>query len=105
MTPSQHLAQEALLQEEGGQKSQFEEIIPESYHDFGDVFSKEAFAHLPPQKPWDHTIKLVPEAQLPRGHTFPLSSTEQRELNEFLHENLFNGWIHPSKSLTESPVF
>src|SRR5260370_33255581 len=76
-TPSQHLAQEALLQEEGGQKSQFEEIIPKSYHDFRDVFSKEAFTHLPPQKPWDHVIELVPEAQLPRGCMFPLSSIKQ----------------------------
>src|SRR5258708_25400177 len=59
--------------------------VPECYKDFADIFSEEAFA-LPPCKAWDHTIELHPNAKLPRGRTFPLSPTKQKELDEFLQE-------------------
>ena len=36
---------------------------------------------------------------------FPLSPTEQKELNEFLRENLVNGQICPSKSPIGASVF
>ena len=55
----------------------FAEIVPEAYHDFSDVFSKDAFNVLPPRKPWDHAIDLTPGANLPRSRTFPLSPAEQ----------------------------
>ncbi len=80
-------------------------IILECYRDFADVFSEEAFTHLPPHKAWDHAIELQPDAKLPRGRTSPISPTEQKELNEFLRENLANRHIHPSKSLIGAPVF
>ena len=80
-------------------------LVPSHYLDFSDVFSKEGFAHLPPHKAWDHAIDLVPNAALPKGKTFPLSLPEQKELDTFLHKNLANGWIHPSKSSVGAPVF
>ena len=70
-----------------------------------DVFSEEAFTHLPPHKAWDHAIELHPDAKLPRGRTFPLSPAEQKELDEFLRENLANRHICLSKSLIGAPVF
>ena len=70
-----------------------------------DVFLEEAFTHLPPHKAWDHAMGPHPDAKLPRGRTFPLSPTEQKELDEFLRENLANRCIHPSKSLIRAPVF
>ncbi len=70
-----------------------------------DVFSEEAFTHLPPHKAWDHTIELHSDTKLPRGRTFPLSPTEQKELDKFLRENLANRCICPSKSLIRAPVF
>src|SRR5258706_220179 len=70
-----------------------------------DVFSEEAFAHLPPHKAWDHAIELHPNAKLPRGRMFPLSPAEQKELDAFLRENLANGRIHLSKSPIGAPVF
>src|SRR5260221_260128 len=51
----------------------------ERHTDFTDVFSEEAFAHIPPRKAWDHAIELHPDANLPRGRTFPLSPAEQKE--------------------------
>src|SRR5258707_2649389 len=53
----------------------------------------------------DHTIDLSPGTDLPHSQTFPLSPGEQKELDDFLQENLANGRIHPSKSPMGAPVF
>src|SRR5260370_12202510 len=79
--------------------------MSECYKEFTDICSEEAFAHLPPRKAWDHAIELHPDAKLPRGTLFPLSPTEQKELDAFLRENLANGQIHPLKSPIGAPVF
>src|SRR5258706_13269820 len=94
-TPSQQLAQEAQKAEVS---RPLEDMVLAQYHDFRDIFSKEAFDELPPRKVWDHTIDLSPGTELPRSQTFPLSPTEQKELDDFLRENLANGRICPSKS-------
>src|SRR5258708_162764 len=101
LTPSQRLAEEAQAQQACLSGS----AILEQYKDFADVFLEEAFAHLPPHKAWDHAIDLHHDAKLPRGRMFPLSLAEQKELDEFLRENLANGCICPSKSLIRAPVF
>ncbi len=44
-------------------KKTFEEMVPEDYHSFRDLFSKENFDELPERKPWDHTIELTPNAK------------------------------------------
>src|SRR3954452_6068354 len=97
------LAIEAEMKKE---KKMTEEIIPVHYHDFiKDVFSKESFDELPPRKPWDHMIELVPGAQPIDCKINPLSSKEQKQLDESLKENLESGRIRPLKSLMESPFF
>src|SRR5258707_15036606 len=101
LTPSQRLAEEAQAQRAHPPRS----AVPEHYKDFADIFSEEAFTHLPPHKAWDHAIELHPNAKLPRGRTFPLSPAEQKELDEFLQENLVNGRICPLKSPIGAPVF
>ena len=45
-TPSQQLAEQAHV---GNDKQTFAEIVPEAYHDFSDVFSKDVFNVLPLQ--------------------------------------------------------
>src|SRR5258707_813653 len=101
-TPSQRLAQEVQKAEVS---QPLEDMVLAQYHDFRDIFSKEAFDGLPPQKVWDHAIDLSPGTELPRSQTFPLSPAEQKELDDFLRENLANGCIHPSKSPMGAPVF
>src|SRR5258707_4019304 len=86
LTPSQRLAEEAQAQRVHPPES----AIPKCYKDFADVFSEEAFAHLPPHKAWDHAIELHPDAKLPRRRMFSLSPAEQKELGEFLQKNLSN---------------
>jgi Reverse transcriptase (RNA-dependent DNA polymerase) len=97
------LAIEAEMKKE---KKMTEEIILVDYHDFiKDALSKESFDQLPPRKPWDHMIKLVPGAQPIDCKIYPLSSEEQKQLEKFLKENLESGRIRPSKSLMASPFF
>ncbi len=42
-------------------------IIPSDYAAFQDVFSKQAATQLPPHRPWDCAIDLLPGATLPKG--------------------------------------
>ncbi len=101
-TPLQQLAQEVQKAEVSWP---LKDMVPAQYHNFRDIFSKEAFDELPPQKVWDHAIDLSPGTELPRSQMFPLSPAEQKELDDFLQENLANGHIHPSKSPMGAPVF
>ncbi len=87
-------------------KRTFEEMVPEDYHSFRDLFSKESFDELPKQRPWDHAIELIPNAKsMLDCKVYPLNRNEQEQLDVFLDENLETGRIHPSKSPFTSPFF
>ena len=83
----------------------FEDIVPEHYRDFKDVFDKKDFDRLPDRKPWDHAIELLPDAQPVSCKAYPMAPKEQKALDEFLEENLRSGRIRPSKSPWASPFF
>jgi len=74
-------------------------------HDFEDVFAKSSFNALPNRKPWDHAIELIPDAKPVNCKVYPLAPNEQKELDQFILENLQTGRICPSKSPTALPVF
>src|SRR5258705_10209963 len=76
-TPLQWLAQEVQKAEES---QPLEDMVPAQYHDFRDVFSKEAFDELPLQKAWDHAIDLTPGTELPCSWTFPCPLQNRRSL-------------------------
>lgn len=82
-----------------------QEAIPPYLKDFEDVFSKESFDSLPERRSWDHAIELEPGAKPSACKVYPLSPSEQEQLDVFLQENLNTGRIHPSKSSMASPVF
>ncbi|SJL04179.1 uncharacterized protein ARMOST_07539 [Armillaria ostoyae] len=102
-----HKANElAAKANEGKEKKTFKQMVPEPYRDFEDLFAKESFDDLPAHKPWDHTIKLVPNAKNTLDcKVYLLNRIEQEELNKFLDENLASGHIQPSKSPMASPFF
>jgi hypothetical protein len=81
------------------------EGVPDHLRDFDDVFSKESFDVLPEPKPWDHTIELVSGEKPSTCKVYPLSPSEQKELDVFIQENLESGRIRPSKSPMALPVF
>src|SRR6202789_3831647 len=79
--------------------------IPEYLKEFSSVFSKETFDVLPESKDWDHAIELIPGSKASNSKVYPLSPSEQKELDVFLKENLETGRIRPSKSPMPSPFF
>src|SRR5882724_6052619 len=52
----------------------------------------------------NHTIELVPDAQTFSTKVYPLSLVKQKQLDDFLKENLKSRHIHPSKLPMASPV-
>jgi len=87
------------------QPTDHEKHIRLHLRDFHLVFSKDSFDELPGTKPWDHAVELTPDVSLKSCKVYPLSASEQKELDTFLKENLESGWIRPSKSLMATPVF
>ena len=85
--------------------TELEDVILEPYLDFQDVFSKESFDEPLEQKQWDHAIDLVPGSKPFSTKVYPASPVEQKELDDFLDENLSSGRICPSKSPMASLVF
>lgn len=68
-------------------------MVLEDFIGFRFVFEKEASERLPERKPWDHAIDLQ-EGALPRNcKVYPLTQTEQEELDKFLKEHLAKGYI------------
>ncbi len=87
-------------------KKTFEEMVPNHYHTFHDLFSKENFDELLERKPWDHAIELIPNAKSTLDcKVYPLNRNEQEQLDKFLDENLESRCICPSKSPFTSPFF
>jgi len=68
------------------------------------VFSPKEADKLPPHRPHDHDIKLLPGENPPFGPLYPMSRNELTVLKEWLEENLRKGFIRPSSSPAASPV-
>lgn len=80
------------------------EKLPQCYHDFVDVFSKEASDTLPPCRSYDHKIQLECEEKLGYGRLYNQSTEELKAVKKYLIENLDKGWIVPSQAPYSSPV-
>jgi len=61
-----------------------DERIPLHLHDFNSIFSKESFDELLASKPWDHAVELVTDIMPKSCKVYPLSASEQKELDMFL---------------------
>ena len=96
-TISQQLHKELLKQKHDRGATSSENSVPKEYHDFKSVFDKASFDEMPPQRPWDHTIKLIPGAEPKSYKLYPMSPVEQKELDKFLDENLKTRRIRQSK--------
>jgi len=99
---SQHLAEAFKWNSKSAPSGQ---SIPEYLKEFDSIFSKESFDALPESKKWDHAVELIPGEKASNCKVYPLAPTEQKELDQFLKENLETGWIRPSKSPMASPLF
>jgi hypothetical protein len=83
----------------------FQDIVPTSFHAYADVFSETAFDSLPECHKWDHAIELEREPSPVFRKVYPMTLTEQTEMDTFLEEALATGHIRQSKSPLGAPVF
>ncbi len=72
--------------------------VPSSYHQFKAVFSKSRATSLPPHRPYDCAIELIPGSCPPRGRIFSLSSPECTAMDTYIKESLAAGIIRTSTS-------
>ena len=79
--------------------------LPDAYKDLIHVFSREKAEKLPPHRPFDCAIDLVPGAQLPNCTLYSLSPGELKALRDFLDDGLRKGWIRESQSPCSSAIF
>ena len=86
-------------------KRSFEDMVPEPYREFEDVFSEKEAQRLPEPGPYDFKIEWKEDIQ-PELKTkiYPLSPLQQQDLDEWLKVHLEQGCIRPSKSPISSPV-
>ena len=79
--------------------------VPPAYLEFADVFDKKQADRLPPHRPYDCPIDLLPGAAIPFGRIFPLSETELKTLKTYIDENLEKQFIRPSSSPAGAGIF
>jgi len=80
-------------------------VLQSKYSDFQDVFDKNKATSLPEHRSYDCTIDLQPDTTPPWGPIYGLSEPETKALQEYIKENLANGFIQHSKSPAGAPVF
>ncbi|KAK3556180.1 hypothetical protein QTP70_005583 [Hemibagrus guttatus] len=60
---------------------------------------------LPPHRPWDCAIDLIPGEPVPKGRIYSLSIPEEKAMEEYIQEALTQGYIRPSTSPAASSFF
>jgi hypothetical protein len=75
------------------------------FHEYLDVFSKEAASRFPGRKPWGHKIDLKPGFIPKAQKAFQLPLDEVKLAEDFVKENLEKGYIRTSNSPQSSPLF
>uniref|UniRef100_A0A8C5QSG8 Gypsy retrotransposon integrase-like protein 1 n=1 Tax=Leptobrachium leishanense TaxID=445787 RepID=A0A8C5QSG8_9ANUR len=79
--------------------------VPEPYQAFSHVFEKKGADTLPPHRPYDCPVDLLPGAPIPYGRIYPLSEPELLVLKDYIDDNLEKGFIRPSTSPAGAPIF
>ncbi|KAI2658554.1 Transposon Tf2-9 polyprotein [Labeo rohita] len=85
--------------------TKLQESIPAEYHDLLEAFSTTKATQLPPHRPGDCAIDLLPGSIPPRGRIFPLSQPEAEAMNQYIKEELTKGFIRPSTSPASAGFF
>ncbi|KAL3980939.1 ETS domain-containing transcription factor ERF [Sarotherodon galilaeus] len=79
--------------------------VPPIYHDLKQVFCKDRARSLPPHRPYDCGIDLLPGAPLPTSRLYSLSQPERKSMERYINESLVAGLIHPSTSPVAAGFF
>ena len=79
-------------------------LLPPRYHDHLRVFQRSKSNELPPHRPYDHAIDLIPGKEPPYGPLYSMTREENEELRRKLNTQLSKGFIRSSRSEAASPV-
>ncbi|KAI2666686.1 Transposon Tf2-6 polyprotein [Labeo rohita] len=85
--------------------TELKDPIPAEYQDLLEAFSTTKATQLPPHRPGDCAIDLLPGAVPPKGRIFPLSQPESEAMNRYIKEELAKGFIRPSTSPASAGFF
>jgi hypothetical protein len=95
----------ALAEENEETKKQILIKLPTEYHNFANVFSKIESSALPPHRPIDHKVELLPDTAPLKAHfLYSMSADQLVALKEYLTEALRKQWIVPNAAEYGSPV-
>ncbi len=72
--------------------------VPSEYCDLKGVFSKSRAASLPPHRPYDCAIDLLPGMSPPKGKLYSLSAPEREAMEKYISDSLAAKIIRPSSS-------
>ena len=72
--------------------------VPSCYHRLKEVFNKTKALSLPPHRPYDCAIDLIPGSTIPKGRLYSISSPEKKAMNDYISATLQAGLIRPSSS-------
>ena len=78
--------------------------VPECYHNFLDVFSKEAFNTVSAHSKHNHVIRLLSEKNHSQAAMRPISNEKLVFVKKFLEDNLKKGFIEASSALCSLPI-
>ena len=79
--------------------------MPPEYHDFCQVYSKARATSLPPHRPYDCAIDLLPGTSPPKGCLYSLSEPERKVIETYINDSLAAGIICPSTSPARAGFF
>lgn len=79
--------------------------VPSEYMDLKEVFNKGRATSLPPHRPYDCAINLLPGTFPPRGRLYSLSGPERESMEEYIQDSLAAGIIRPSSSPAGAGAF
>lgn len=79
--------------------------VPFVYHDLAAVFSKDKAKMLPPHRPYDCAIDLLPGAPLPSGRLYSLTQPERETMEKYITDSLAAGIMRSSSSPVGAGVF
>ena len=78
--------------------------IPKEYHRFLDVFNKKKASILPPNRSYDHQIKLQQGAAMRNCPSYTMSHDRLEKVKEYIDDMLAKGFIEPSSAPYASPI-
>ncbi len=80
-------------------------LIPAEYWDSIGIFRKSRADGLPPKRPYDHAVDIMPGPPLRKAKAYPLSKEQSDWLKKYIDKGLENGTLRPSQHWFGSPVF